>query len=52
MTELLHILGGCPDHISHLNFLDLIAADYSSISGLLQNFNFFKLKCIQLLKSI
>jgi len=52
MTELLHILGGCPDHASHLNLLDLAAADYNSIYTLLQNFKFFKLKCIQLLRGI
>lgn len=32
MHELLHIVGLCPDSVSHVDLIDLIVANYESLS--------------------
>jgi len=32
MHELLHIIGLCPDNVGHLDLLDLVVANYESLS--------------------
>lgn len=39
MQELLHIIGLCPDSISHVDVLDLIIANYQTT---IEIFNLFK----------
>ena len=38
MSEILHVIGLCPDSISHLDILDLIIANYQTITDFFKTF--------------
>ena len=34
MHEVLHVIGLCPDHFAHINLIDVIVANYESLTHL------------------
>ena len=34
MHEVLHVIGLCPDHFAHINLIDVIVANYESLTYL------------------
>ena len=45
MSEVLHIIGVCPDSLSHMDLLDFVAYNYNeTISVLRMAIDFFKFK--------
>ena len=34
MHEVLHFIGLCPDHFAHINLIDVIVANYESLTHL------------------